>query len=107
MEKLGYFISEAPVFFLIFWFAFRLVQLRRYFTKRPIVTEADRQLLHGKVNAKLSFKFLHKFTVATLIVALSGYLEVMLLAPFGAAIMTATVFLTSASVVHRLFLVKA
>jgi hypothetical protein len=106
MEKLGYFISEAPVFFLIFWFAFRLVQLRRYFKKRPILTEADQQLLRAPVKTELSFKFLHKIAVAMVIVALSGYLEIVILEPFGAAILTATMLLTSAVVVNRLLLEK-
>jgi len=107
VEKLGYFISEAPVLILIIWFAYRLVQFRRYRKSQPIVTEGDRQLFCPKQRAGLSFRFFHKLAVATAITGLSAYLEVIILAPLGAAILTVTVLLTSATVVHRLLFSQA
>ena len=58
MDKIGYVLSEVPVLLFVIWFAFRLVQYRRYRRNQPIYTDKDRQLLFSKIRTpwnRLSF----------------------------------------------------
>lgn len=102
MEKLGYIISEAPVFFLLTWFAVRWVQYRRQFTSQPVFSDRDRRLLfHAAADSQLYLEFYLKLTRAILLVTAIGLLEIIIFAPLGAAILTGMILLTSAIVVHR------
>jgi len=107
MEKIGYVISEAPVLFLVIWFAVRLVQFRRYRNKRPIFTATDRRLLESRPRIDPStVEFYCRFVVAVLAVTAVGLLEFIVLAPFGAAIVSGTLLLSSAAIVRHLLLLE-
>jgi hypothetical protein len=107
MEKLGYFLSEAPVLFLVGWFAFRLVQYRRYRNKQPIYSERDWQLLfRGPSDETVSRGKILKFGLASFLAALVGAIEVVVLGQFGAAILAGSFLLTVATIVNNILLVE-
>ena len=105
MEKIGYILSEAPVFFFVMWLGIRLVHIRRYRNKQPIYSERDWRLLYQ--NAKLSLKSpIMRLRLARSILATTAaiYVEFLVLAPFGAGILSAAVLLTVESIVQRILL---
>ncbi|HEV8721696.1 MAG TPA: hypothetical protein VGW77_13785 [Candidatus Binatia bacterium] len=105
MDRIGYLLSEAPVFFFMIWFAIRLVQYRRYRRNLPIVTENDRRMLFQRPKEDPgSFRFCLRLILAILAVTVVGYLQFITLAPLGAAILSGTLLLTSATIVHRLLI---
>jgi hypothetical protein len=103
MEKLGYLISEIPPLFFVAWFAVRFFQFRRRQRKEPLFSDADRALLFGSQRSRpASGMFYLKLILAITIVATLGLLEIVLLAPFGAAILTGALVLTSTVIVRNL-----
>jgi hypothetical protein len=105
MERIGYLLSEVPVFIFVIWFAVRLVQYRRYRNNLPMFTENDRQMLFRRPkDSPTTFRFYLKLALASLAVAAVGYLEFIMLAPLGAAILSGTLLLTSAAIVRQLLL---
>ena len=108
MEKIGYVLSEAPVFFLLIWFAVRFVQFRRYRDNRPVLTPADLRLLGSRPRIDpRSREFYFRFALAVLAVSMIGVLEFIVLAPFGAAILSGALLLTSAAIVRAVLLLEA
>ena len=106
MEKLGYFLSEAPVLFLVGWFAFRLVQYRRYLNKQPIYSERDRSLLFRAPSDKTGSRAqLLKFGLASFLATVAGAIEMLFLGQFGAAILAGSFLLTVAAIVNNILLV--
>jgi hypothetical protein len=105
MENLGYIISEAPVLFLIIWFAVRLVQYRRYRNKQPIYSERDAALLSPQSKFDLRSPMSRvKLARCILLATAAFYVEFLILAPFGAAILCTALMLTSAALVHNFIL---
>jgi hypothetical protein len=102
MDEIGYVLSEVPVLLFVIWFAFRLVQYRRYRRNQPIYSDKDFQLLFSKTN--LEQPVFPGLARAILAATAATYLEILTLAHFGAAILSATLLLTSAAIV-RWFLV--
>jgi hypothetical protein len=102
MDEIGYVLSEVPVLLFVIWFAFRLVQYRRYRRNQPIYSDKDLQLLFSKTN--LEQPVFPALARAILAATAATYLEILTLAHFGAAILSATLLLTSAAIV-RWFLV--
>jgi len=101
MEKLGYIISEAPVLFFVIWVAVRLVQYRRYRKQQPLFSERDKAFLfpHKKVDLRSPIRRV-KFARCILYATAATYIEFVLLAPFGAAIMCVALVLTTAGIVN-------
>jgi hypothetical protein len=105
MDRIGYLLSEIPVFLFVIWFAVRLVQYRRYRNNLPIVTENDRRMLfHRPTDRQGTFRFYSKLALAILAVTAVGYLQFITLAPLGAGILSGTLLLTAATIVHRLLM---
>lgn len=105
MDRIGYLLAEAPVFFFVIWFAFRLVQYRRYRKHLPIFTDRDRQMLfQPPKNRQNTLRFCLKLALAILAVTAVGFIEFVALAPFGAAILSGTLLLTSATIVRQLLM---
>lgn len=103
MEKLGYIISEAPVLFLVIWFAVRIVQYRRYRNKQPLFSERDKALLFPQNRLDLRSPMLRvRFARCILLATAATYVEFVVLAPFGAAILSVALVLTTAGIVHSL-----
>jgi hypothetical protein len=99
MDEIGYVISEVPVLLFVIWFAFRLVQYRRYRRNQPIYSDKDLQLLFSKTT--LEQPVFLGLARAILAATAATYLEILTLAHFGAAILSATLLLTSAAIVRR------
>jgi hypothetical protein len=105
MEKLGYIISEAPVFFFIMWLGIRLVHIRRYRNNRPLTTEHDWRMLYDSAKLSLVSPIMRlKLARSVLAATAAIYVEFLILAPFGAGILSAAVLLTAASIVQRIVL---
>lgn len=101
MDKLGYIISEAPVFFLVTWVAVRLVQYRRYRNKQPLFSERDRAMLFPENKIDLRSPALRvKFARCILLATAATYVEFLMLAPLGAAILCIALVLTTAGIVQ-------
>jgi len=102
MEKMGYVLSEAPVLFFMIWFAVRLIQFRRLRRRMPVFSDSDRRLLFGAGRrAGESSAFYLKLAAAAVATALIATLEFIALAPFGAALITGALLLTSAAIVRH------
>jgi len=102
MDRLGYILSEAPVLILMIWFAVRLVQVRRFRENRPFFTEDDRRVLfEPPPHEPRTWRFYSRLALATAAFMTIGFLEILVLAPFGAAIVTGALLLTAAAVVRR------
>jgi hypothetical protein len=106
MDRIGYVLSEIPVFIFVMWFAVRLVQYRRYRNNLPIVTENDRRILHGPTDRPSTLRFYAKLALAILTVTVVGYLQFITLAPLGAGIIGAALLLTAATIVRRLLMAE-
>jgi hypothetical protein len=105
MENLGYIISEAPVLFLIIWFGVRLVHVRRYRNKQPIYSERDAALLYPQTNFDLRSPMSRVRLARCILFATAAfYVEFLILAPFGAAILCASLMLTTAALVQNFIL---
>jgi hypothetical protein len=103
MEKMGYILSEAPLFLFMVWFTIRLVQYRRWRRQRPVFSDIDRRLLFGTARRRSeSATFCFKFILAIVATTLVGILEFIALAPLGAALLTGALILTSATIVQRI-----
>jgi hypothetical protein len=108
MDKLGYIISEAPVFFLVIWVAVRLVQYRRYRNKQPLFSERDRAMLFPENKVDLRSPALRvKFARCILLATAATYVEFLMLAPLGAAILCIALVLTTAGIVQGILFDQA
>ena len=103
MNELGYIISEAPVFVLMIFFAVRFVRSRRARENRPAFSDNDRRLLF-QANQPHTWRFYSRLPLAAVIVMLVGFVEIMVLAPLGAAIISGVLLLSAAEVVRRILL---
>ena len=103
MEKMGYILSEAPVLFFVIWFTIRLIQFRRRRKRQPIFSETDRWLLFGNPKRRSeTIRFYLKLSLAIVAAAAVAILEIITLAPLGAAIITGALLLTSGMILHQL-----
>jgi cbb3-type cytochrome oxidase subunit 3 len=103
MDKLGYLLSELPALFFIVWFAVRFFQFRRRKKNQPSYSEGDRELLFGAAKKHEAKRAVYlRLALAIIAVSTIGALEIFVLAPLGAAIITGSVLLTSTLIVHRL-----
>jgi len=105
MEKLGYILAEAPVFLFIMWLGIRLVHIRRYRNNKPLCTEHDWRMLYDSANLSLVSPIMRLKLACSILAATAAiYVEFLILAPFGAGILSAAVLLTTASIVNRILL---
>jgi hypothetical protein len=103
MAKLGYLLSEAPALIFVVWFAIRFFQFRRRQKNQAYFSDSDRQTLFGRrAERPITPGYYLKLSLAILVAASIGALEMVALAPFGAAILTGALLLTSAVIVHLL-----
>lgn len=104
MDRFGYLLSELPALIFIIWFAVRFFQFRRRQKNQPSYSETDRELLFGAPRQRPTKSAVYlRLALAIVAVTTIGVLEILVLAPFGAAIITASLLLTSTAIVHRLF----
>jgi hypothetical protein len=105
MEKLGYILSEAPVFFFVMWLGIRLVHIRRYRKNEPLYTEHDWRMLYDRAKLSLVSPIMRLKLARSILAATAAiYVEYLVLAPFGAGILSAAVLVTTASIVQRILL---
>jgi hypothetical protein len=105
MEKLGYLLSELPVLALMIWVAVKIVYWRRGRENRPRFNEGDRRMLFQAAQyGPDHWQFYPRFVLAVLAVSILGFLQTVVLAPLGAAIVTGAFVLTSTAIVHGVLL---
>jgi len=104
MDRFGYLLSELPTLIFIVWFAVRFFQFRRRQNNQPTYSETDRELLFGAPRQRPAKREVYlRLGLAIVAITTIGVLEILVLAPFGAAIITGSLLLTSTAIVHRLF----
>jgi hypothetical protein len=105
MENFGYILSEAPFLILIVWSVVKLVRWRRSRDNRPAFSDNDRYMLfHAAQYGFEHWQFYPRFVLAVLGVTTLGSLQIIAMAPVGAAILAGVLILTSTAVVHGLML---
>lgn len=105
MERLGYFISEAPILFLMIWSTVHIIRWRRARQNRLAFNQHDRDLLFNAAPKRPNpWRFCGRFLLAVSAVTMLGFVQLVVLAPLGAAIITGAVILTSAAIVYRVLL---
>ena len=105
MEHIGYFLSEAPFLVLIMASAVKLVAWRRSRARRPVFGEDDRRVLAQTAHYGPShWQFYPRFLLAVFAVIAVSLLQFITLAPFGAAVLTAALLLSSAAIVRGVLL---
>lgn len=105
MERLGYFISEAPILILMIWSSVQIVRWRRARQNRVAFNQHDRNLLfHSGSKRPNTLRFCARFLLAVVAVTMLAFVQLVVLAPLGAAIITGALVLTSAAVVYRVLL---
>jgi hypothetical protein len=103
MDKFGYLLSEIPALIFIVWFAVRFFQFRRRQKNQPSYSETDKQLLFGTPRQRPPKTTVYlRLALAIVAVTTIGVLEILVLAPLGAAIITTSLLLTSTVIVHHL-----
>jgi hypothetical protein len=105
MEQIGYILSEAPFLVLIIAATVKLVSWRRARANRPQFSDLDRATLFRAPSGRpRRFQFYVRFLLAVFAVLVAGLLQFIALAPFGAAVLTAALVLSSAAIVRGLLL---
>ena len=105
MERLGYFISEAPILIFMIWSSVQIVRWRRARQNRAAFNQHDRNLLfHAGSKRPNTLRFCARFLLAVAAVTMLAFVQLVVLAPLGAAIITGALVLTSAAVVYRVLL---
>ena len=107
MEHVGYVLSEAPFLTLIIALAVKLVAWRRSRARRPIFGESDRRVLSQTAPYGPShWQFYPRFLLAVFGVFAVSLLQFVALAPLGAAVLTATLIVSSAAIVRGVLLTE-
>lgn len=107
MEDIGYLLSEAPFLALIIGLAVKLVRWRRARNNQPSFSEHDhRALFQAPPYGPQHWRFYPRFVTAVVGVVATGLLQFVTLAPLGAAVLTATLVLTSATIVRGVILAE-
>jgi hypothetical protein len=107
MEHIGYVLSEAPFLVLIIALAVKLVAWRRSRARRPIFGDADVRVLSQPAPYGPShWQFYPRFLLAVFGVLAVSLLQFVALAPLGAAVLTATLIVSSAAIVRSILLTE-
>jgi len=106
MDNLGYLLSELPALIFVVWFSVRFFQFRRRQKNQPTYSETDRRLLFGATKQPPANRSVYiRLALAIVAVITTGVLEIIVLAPLGAAILTGLLLLTSTAIVRHLLLI--
>ena len=105
MEDIGYILSEAPFLVLIIVLAIKIVAWRRERLHRPAFSDQDRRaLFRAAAYGPEQWQFYPRFLLAVFGVLAAGWLQFIALAPLGAAVLTATLVISSAAIVRSVLL---
>ncbi|MGE5305394.1 MAG: hypothetical protein ACM3TN_18955 [Alphaproteobacteria bacterium] len=105
LAKLGYMLWEGLVLVCIITGSLGFVALRRKLTGRPAFSNEDRALFFSTPPAAVSIpKLCLRFVLAVFLFCGIGALEWLVLAPFGAAILSVSLLLSCAGIVNIILL---
>jgi hypothetical protein len=103
LEKTGFVLWEGITLLMVIFGGIGMVALRRRASGRPAFTYEDRQLFFGRSRMRLPTpRLLFNFGVAIVLCFFSALLEVLILAPLGAGLLTVVLLLTSLGIVNKL-----
>jgi hypothetical protein len=103
LEKTGFVLWEGITLLMVIFGGIGMVALRRRASGRPAFTYEDRQLFFGRSKVGVpTHRLLLNFGVAILLCFFSAVLEVLILAPVGAGLLTVVLLLTSLGIVNKL-----
>jgi hypothetical protein len=104
MEQFGFVLWELTTLLFVIASATAITVLRRKAGGRAGFSEQDRLLYFGDLNLDLTFfELALKLCGATILCLFAGLLEHLILAHFGAGLLTGTFILTSFSIVRFVF----
>jgi hypothetical protein len=107
VEKFGFILSEAVLLVLILLFAVVLIRFRRYRRNQPLFSDKDRELFFGRIPGSLqSPLFRLRLARAILAATAATFVLFVVLAPFGAAIISSALILTGAAIVRFLLVIE-
>ena len=98
---MGYILSEAFMLLVVISLTKGILHLRRGGDQRRFLSRNDREeFFHPiKMTASAPVRFFRYAVIFTLVVT-SGVIEIIILAPFGAAIITGALLVTCATIVR-------
>jgi hypothetical protein len=105
LAKLGYMLWEGLVLVCIITGSLGFVALRRKLTGRPAFSNEDRAMLFSTPPSAVSIpKLCLRFALAVFLFCAIGAFEWLVLAPFGAAILSVFLVLSCAGIVNIILL---
>ena len=102
MDRMGYILAEAFTLLTIVSFTKGFLYLRRGREPRRFLSRADREIFFRplRLPARASNRFFRYLIICIATVIAAG-VETIVLAPFGAAILTGALVVTSTAIVQR------
>jgi hypothetical protein len=97
MESIGYIVSEVTILLFVLFLGVGIVALRRKLYGRPAFTQRDRKLFFGHSRREISLFALGK---AAILFSFFAAVEFVVLAPFGAAVLSVIMLVTLLAVVR-------
>jgi hypothetical protein len=105
LEKFGYMLWEGMVLVCVITGSLGLVTIRRKLSGKPAFSNNDRTLLFNTPPAAVSTPQLClRFGLAIFLFCCIGVLEILVFAPFGAAILSVSLLLSCAGIVNMTLL---
>ena len=101
LSKMGYMLSELFTLLLVVAITKWILLFRRGLCARRLFTEQDRRLLKEpiRVSGSAPVRYL-RYSLAFTLVVIFGAIEIAIVSPFGATILTGTLLLTSTTIVR-------
>ena len=102
LDRMGYILAEGFTLLTLISFTKGILRLRRGRRAGRFLSRADREFFFRpiKLTASAPVRFF-RYGLIFLAVAILGAIEIIILAPLGAAIVTSILLLTCATIVHR------
>ncbi len=97
MESFGYILPEGIILLFVLLLGLGIVSLRRKLKGERAFTRRDYRLFFGHSREKMSF---HSLAKAVILFSFFAALEVLVLAPLGAAILSTVMIVTLLAVVR-------
>ena len=101
LDRMGYILAEAFTLLVVISFTKGILCLRRGRDQRRFLSHGDREVFFQPIKLTVSapMRFFRYAVIFTLVVTI-GVIEIVILAPFGAAILTGALLVTCAAIVH-------
>jgi len=102
LDRMGYILAEAFTLLVVISFTKAILRLRRGCDQRRFLSQRDREVFFQpiKLTAGAPMRFLRYAVIFTLVTTI-GAVEIIILSPFGATIVSGALLVTCTAIVHR------